>query len=69
MYYLCKKYSMPTPETVFPRNRDDVIEFLKDATFPVMLKGINTVTLLKRIRRLSARRRRRRGTTNRPARR
>ena len=48
MYYLCKKYSMPTPETVFPRNRDDVIEFLKDATFPVMLKGINTVTLLKR---------------------
>ncbi len=48
MYYLCKKYSMPTPETVFPRNRDDVIEFIKDATFPVMLKGINTVTLLKR---------------------
>jgi predicted ATP-grasp superfamily ATP-dependent carboligase len=48
MYYLCKKYGIPTPETVFPRCRDDVVEFMKDATFPVMLKGINTVTLLKR---------------------
>lgn len=48
MYYLCKKYSIPTPETVFPQCREDVIEFLKDATFPVMLKGIDTVALLKR---------------------
>lgn len=48
MYYLCKKYSIPTPETVFPRCRDEVIEFLKDATFPVMLKGIDTVALFKR---------------------
>lgn len=48
MYYLCKKFGIPTPETVFPRSRDDVVEFIKDASFPVMLKGINTVTLLKR---------------------
>lgn len=47
MYYLCKKYSIPTPETVFPRCRDDVIEFLNETTFPVMLKGIDTVALFK----------------------
>lgn len=48
MYYLCKRFGIPTPETVFPGSRNDVVEFIKDATFPVMLKGINTVTLLKR---------------------
>lgn len=48
MYDLCKMYSIPTPETVFPRCRDDVIEFLQDATFPLMLKGIDTVALFKR---------------------
>jgi len=48
MYFLCKQYSIPTPETVFPRSRDDVVEFLTNATFPVMLKGIDTVALLKR---------------------
>jgi len=47
MYYLCKAYSIPTPETFFPQSGDDVVEFLKRATFPVMLKGINTVALLK----------------------
>ena len=48
MYFLCKKYSIPTPETVFPQCRDDVVEFIKDAVFPVMLKGIDTVALLQR---------------------
>ncbi|HEX6108082.1 MAG TPA: hypothetical protein VFZ02_01620 [Ktedonobacteraceae bacterium] len=48
MYYLCKKYSIPTPETVFPLCRDDVIKFIKDAIFPVMLKGIDTVALFKK---------------------
>jgi len=47
MYYLCKMYSIPTPETVFPRCKDDVIKFLQDATFPVILKGIDTVALFK----------------------
>jgi len=47
MYYLCKMYSIPTPETVFPRCKDDVIEFLQDTTFPVILKGIDTVALFK----------------------
>jgi D-aspartate ligase len=48
MYYLCKKHAIPTPETVFPRCRGDVIEFLAGATFPVMLKGIDTVALYRR---------------------
>jgi len=47
MYNLCKMYSIPTPETVFPRCKDDVIEFLQDTTFPVILKGIDTVALFK----------------------
>jgi len=47
MYLLCKQYSVPTPDTAFPRSRDDVIEYLKTATFPIMLKGIDTVALLR----------------------
>ncbi len=45
MYFLCKKYSIPTAETVFPQSREDVIEFLRHATFPVMLKCIDYTAL------------------------
>jgi D-aspartate ligase len=45
MYFLCKKYSIPTAETAFPQSRDDVIEYAKNATFPLMLKGIDTLAL------------------------
>jgi len=48
MYYLCKKHGIPAAETSFPRSRDDVIEFIKNATFPVMLKGIDTLALRER---------------------
>jgi D-aspartate ligase len=48
MYYLCKKLSIPTAETAFPRSREDVIEFCQTATFPVMLKGIDTLALRER---------------------
>lgn len=48
MYVLCKQYSIPTAETVFPRSRSDVVDFLIDATFPVMLKGIDTLALRRR---------------------
>ena len=47
MYDLCKEYSIPTPHTTFPRSHDDVLEYLETATFPIMLKGINTVALLR----------------------
>jgi len=48
MYYLCKKHGIPAAETSFPRSRDDVIEFIKDVTFPVLLKGIDTLALRER---------------------
>ena len=48
MYVLCKEHNIPTPETVFPQSRDDVLAFLADATFPVLLKGIDTVALRRR---------------------
>ncbi|MBF5042262.1 carboxylate--amine ligase [Aggregicoccus sp. 17bor-14] len=48
MYQLCKRLSIPTPETVFPRSRDDVAAYARAARFPVMLKGIDTVLLYER---------------------
>lgn len=45
MYFLCKKYAIPTAETAFPLSREDVIEYARDATFPLMLKGIDTLAL------------------------
>ena len=50
MYFLAKKYGVPTAETVFPRSRRDVVEFLAagSADFPIMLKGINSSFLQER---------------------
>src|SRR5437763_238032 len=48
MYVLCKEHNIPTPETVFPQSRDDILAFLADATFPVVLKGIDTLALRRR---------------------
>jgi D-aspartate ligase len=48
MYYLCKKFGIPVAETSFPQSREDVIEFSKNAAFPVMLKGIDTLALRRR---------------------
>lgn len=48
MFYLCKKYSIPTPNTVFPRSLLEVEEFASSVTYPVMLKGIDTLALKER---------------------
>jgi D-aspartate ligase len=40
MYYLCKRYAVPTPKTVFPTSRADVIAYADTGVFPVMLKPI-----------------------------
>jgi D-aspartate ligase len=48
MYYLAKRYGIPTPETSFPQIRRDVVSFLEHATFPIMLKGIDGIRLQKR---------------------
>ncbi len=48
MYYLCKQHGIPAAETAFPKSRSDVEAFLERATFPVMLKGIDTMALKER---------------------
>jgi predicted ATP-grasp superfamily ATP-dependent carboligase len=40
MYHLARRWSVPTPETAFPRSSDDVVAYLKTARFPVLLKPI-----------------------------
>jgi D-aspartate ligase len=48
LYELCKKNNILTAETSFPQIRADVEEFSKTCSFPVMVKGIDTVALQKR---------------------
>ena len=48
MYYLCKLHGIPAAETAFPRSRADVEAFCQTATFPIMLKGIDTLALRER---------------------
>jgi predicted ATP-grasp superfamily ATP-dependent carboligase len=45
MYYIAKKAGIPTAETKYPASRQEVVEFAKTATFPLMLKGIDTKRL------------------------
>jgi len=47
MYSLAKKYGVPTPEAAFPKSRQDVLEFVSRAKFPVMVKGVFASVLLK----------------------
>jgi D-aspartate ligase len=48
MYYLARKFSVATAETAFPQSRGDVLDFLKTAVFPLMLKGIDGTRLKNR---------------------
>ena len=43
MHLLAKQLSMPTPETVFPESREEVLEFCERAQFPVMLKASDNI--------------------------
>jgi D-aspartate ligase len=40
MYHLAREHGVPTPEAVFPRSRQDVLDFISRAKFPVILKAI-----------------------------
>lgn len=40
MYYLARSCKVDTPETAFPRSREDVFEYLRTARFPILLKPI-----------------------------
>jgi predicted ATP-grasp superfamily ATP-dependent carboligase len=41
LFFLCREYGHPTPETVFPQSRGEVLQFLEKAVFPLVLKGID----------------------------
>jgi len=47
MYYLAKKFNIPTAEAVFPQSKRDVLDFLETASFPIMLKAIHGWRLAK----------------------
>jgi predicted ATP-grasp superfamily ATP-dependent carboligase len=42
MFFLAKKWNVPTPETTFPASLNDVEQFLATARFPVLLKPIKS---------------------------
>ena len=50
MFYLARRHNIPTPDAAFPACRDDVVNFLKHARFPIMLKGIDGQRLWERTR-------------------
>lgn len=47
MYQLAKKHAVPTPHSAVPKCRQDVLDFISRATFPVMVKGVYAFVLSK----------------------
>jgi D-aspartate ligase len=47
MYFLAKEHGVPTPEAAFPTSRQEVLDFISRAQFPVMLKAIYGSLLMK----------------------
>jgi predicted ATP-grasp superfamily ATP-dependent carboligase len=41
MYYLCKRMDVPTPEAAFPTSQEDVVNYVRGAAFPIVMKGID----------------------------
>ena len=48
VFRLAHEHGVPTPAVAFPRSRDDVLQFLSRASFPVVLKAINPTRLERR---------------------
>jgi predicted ATP-grasp superfamily ATP-dependent carboligase len=48
MYYLAKRFGIPTAETLFPESRDEVLEFSEKVQFPVMLKASDNISVSRR---------------------
>jgi predicted ATP-grasp superfamily ATP-dependent carboligase len=42
MNRLCREHGVPTAETVFPASDEELERFLDDATFPIVLKGVES---------------------------
>lgn len=45
MHYLARAHGVPTAETAFPANRQQVVDFADSANFPLMLKAIDGTRL------------------------
>src|SRR5438874_608683 len=45
MYHVAKNLRIPTAETVFPRTREEVVAFARNAQFPVMLKAGDNIAV------------------------
>ena len=41
LYHLCREFDVPAPETWFPASRDELLDLLEDAIFPLVLKAID----------------------------
>lgn len=48
LYFLAVKNGIPAPRIFLPDSRETVKKYLKDLTFPVMLKGIDSFTAIRR---------------------
>jgi len=48
MYFLAKRLSIATAETVFPLSRQDVVDYCRDGQFPAMLKASDNIIIAKR---------------------
>lgn len=49
LFFLCKEKSVRTPNCWFPKCRNDLIQFIEQNTFPVLIKGIETTVLQKKV--------------------
>jgi D-aspartate ligase len=41
LYHLCREFDVPAPQTWFPTTRDELLDLLREAVFPVVLKAID----------------------------
>ncbi len=48
LHLLCRRLGVPSPETVFPQDREDVLGFLERARPPVVVKAIDPLLLYQR---------------------
>ena len=45
LFFLCRECGHPTPETVFPQSRCEVLQLLEKTAFPIVLKSIDDRTI------------------------
>jgi predicted ATP-grasp superfamily ATP-dependent carboligase len=45
MYEICREHDVPTPETLFPQTRDELLEMAARLQYPVVVKGIDSALL------------------------